>query len=38
MSVSVTFMSHEEYVSVCGPDYGVLQEEGILGIKGGYDS
>jgi hypothetical protein len=31
-------MSHEEYVSVCGPGYGVLWEERILGIKGGYDS
>jgi hypothetical protein len=31
-------MSHEEYVSVCGPDYGVSREERTLGIKGGYDS
>jgi hypothetical protein len=31
-------MSHEEYVSVCGPDYGASWEERILGMKGGYDS
>jgi hypothetical protein len=31
-------MSHEEYVSVCGPDYGVSWEERIFGIKGCYDS
>jgi hypothetical protein len=26
-------MSHKEYVSVCGPDYEVSQEERISGIK-----
>jgi hypothetical protein len=31
-------MSYEEYVSVCGLDYGVSWEERILGIKGDYDS
>jgi hypothetical protein len=31
-------MSHEEYVLVCRPGYGVSQEERTLGIKGGYDS
>jgi hypothetical protein len=38
MSVWVMFTSYGEYVSVCWPDYGVLREERILGIKGGYDS
>jgi hypothetical protein len=38
MTVWDMLMSHEEYVSICGPDYGVLWEERTLGIKGGYDS
>jgi hypothetical protein len=32
------FTGYEEYVSVCRPDYGVLQEERTSGIKRGYDS